>query len=190
MEEIWKDIKNYEGLYQVSNFGNVKSLDRYVNSTFNERLIKGRYLKIRKNEKGYLFVGLSKKGENKNYKVHRLVAMAFIKNIGNKPCINHKDGVKTNNNVENLEWVTHKENTEHIIKNNPMGNYIFKYHANKNAKIRGIKKVRCIELDTIFESAVEACKILNFNTPTHIRSSANKKSKLDKAYGYTWEYVL
>lgn len=189
MEEIWKDIKNYEGLYQVSNLGRIKALERRINSSVGTRVIKSNYKKIYKNDKGYLSVSLSKNGINKHHSVHRIVAEAFITNIDNKPCINHKDLNKQNNYVDNLEWVTYKENTRHVMENNPMGTSIFKYYANRNAKLRGIKKVRCVELDKIFDSAVEACKKMNLNTPTLIRSSANKRSKIEKAYGYTWEYV-
>lgn len=99
MEEIWKDVKGYEGLYKVSNFGRVKSL-KYGR----ERILKtgkGGY---------YLTVGLYFDNKLKTVKVHRLVAMAFIENHDNKPFVNHKDEDKYNNNVNNLEWVTHAEN--------------------------------------------------------------------------------
>ena len=96
MDIIWKDIKGYEGLYEVSNTGYIKSLQ------FKKPFIK----KFNKNHQGYLSVSLYKDNENKLVKVHRVVAEAFIPNPENKPQVNHKDGNKANNCVENLEWVT------------------------------------------------------------------------------------
>ena len=94
MEEIWKDIKGYEGLYQISSFGRVKKTRN------KEKIMKGR---IR--GKGYLAVTLlDKHGEQKDFYIHRLVAEAFIPNLDNLPQVNHKSEIKTDNNVENLEW--------------------------------------------------------------------------------------
>lgn len=118
MQEIWKDIPNYQGLYQISNCGRVKSLPRKNN----KRIINKEIIKVfTKLPNGYLKVGLSKNGKTKHYFVHRLVAEAFIPNLENKPCVNHKDCNKENNNVNNLEWVTHKENNSyknHHLKRN------------------------------------------------------------------------
>ena len=103
MKEIWKDIKNYEGHYQVSNLSRVKSLN--YNHTGKEKI-----LKLNKDKDGYLQVTLCKNNIKKVYKVHRLVAQAFIPNPNNLPQINHKDENKTNNNVDNLEWCDRKYN--------------------------------------------------------------------------------
>lgn len=118
MKEIWKPIKGYEGLYEVSNFGNVRSLDRYVycSNQFGSkgtRKNKGVIIKSFVQNNGYVFVHL----KNKNFKIHRLVAQTFIPNNDNKPQVNHKDGNKTNNKVDNLEWCTVAENIQHAIKN-------------------------------------------------------------------------
>jgi len=99
-KEVWKDIKNYEGLYEVSNFGNVRSL----------KYGKIKYLKPAKNKGGYYFVILCKNGKTKNFRIHRLVANAFIENPNNYPQINHKDEDKTNNKASNLEWCNNQYN--------------------------------------------------------------------------------
>lgn len=119
--EIWKDIKGYEGLYQVSNLGRIKSVDRIVimkhysgcNATHS---YKGKILKQQKDKYGYMRVALSKNGKIKLKQVHRLVAETFIPNPENKPTVNHEDGNKENNVVANLSWATHQEQTMHAFK--------------------------------------------------------------------------
>lgn len=108
--EIWKDVKGYEGYYQVSNMGNVKSIDR-VNAI--GRRYKGQRLKLRSDRVGYKDVMLNKDGVSKRYKVHRLVAISFIDNPFNLPQVNHIDEVKDNNAVDNLEWCTDLYNKAH-----------------------------------------------------------------------------
>lgn len=111
-EEIWKDVKGYEDLYEVSNFGRVKSKDRRVKvvhkSTFYKNL-KGKMLKPI-NTIGYDKVALCKEGRKKYHNIHRLVAEAFIPNENNLPIVNHKDESRNNNHVDNLEWCTHQYN--------------------------------------------------------------------------------
>ena len=109
MQEIWKEIEGYEGLYEVSNLGRVRSLDREQfqignGGSYFKRIYKGRILKFKIDYHGYYRVHLSVNGERKHYLVHRLVAEAFIPNPNNLPCVNHKDEDKTNNSVDNLEW--------------------------------------------------------------------------------------
>ena len=124
IEEIWKDIKGYEGYYQVSNLGRIKSLDRMKNNQYNEYFMSGRILKssIIK-DKGYCRVSLNNGKGRKSKRVHRLVAEAFIPNLENKPEVNHIDGNKLNNCADNLEWCTNKENIEHSIKTGLRKNY-------------------------------------------------------------------
>ena len=124
MSEIWKDIEGYEGIYQVSNIGRIKSFDRMVSNKGKPYIIKGKimaqYVRRSKNLKqgdGYFAVGLRKEKKQKGYFVHRIIALAFIPNPLNKPTVNHKDGNKLNNNINNLEWATHQENTKHAWKN-------------------------------------------------------------------------
>lgn len=114
--EIWKPIEGYEGLYEVSNRGRVRSLDRYTTGNRN-RLLKGKVLKNRLNELSYCTVQLCLNGKPKSVRVHRLVAKAFIPNPDNKPFVNHIDGNPINNDVLNLEWCTQKENINHAYEN-------------------------------------------------------------------------
>jgi hypothetical protein len=116
MTEIWKDIKGYEGYYQVSNLGNVKSLDRKLWNGFVFHEVKGKVMKVRTEKDGYLRCNLSKNGKMKDGRIHRLVAEAFIPNPKNKPTVNHNNTDVTDNSVTNLEWATHKEQVEHYNK--------------------------------------------------------------------------
>lgn len=112
-KEIWKDVVGYEGVYEVSNMGRVKRVGKYRNQC--AEWDSNHILRPGHKDNEYLFVNLSKEGKNKIKYVHRLVAEAFLPNPKNKATVNHIDGDRTNNVVENLEWATYKENNNHSL---------------------------------------------------------------------------
>lgn len=114
--EIFKDIKGYEGLYAIGTLGHVKALSKQMFNHTGYWNKPEKILNPAKDSKGYLRVAIWKNGKQHTYKVHRLVADAFIPNPENKPQVNHIDGNKQNNNVENLEWCTNQENQIHSWK--------------------------------------------------------------------------
>lgn len=178
MEEIWKDVKGFEGFYQISSLGRVKSLPR--NGTINsERILKPN------NVRGYLQVVLNKKGDKSYKKVHRLVAENFIENPLNKREVNHIDGNKHNNNLSNLEWVTSSENQIHAYK---LG--LQKLHPRRGSENNLSKKIMQLDLEgnliRIWDSIGEASRnlsIANQNISVCLRRKQNKTN------GYKWEYV-
>jgi hypothetical protein len=120
---VWKNIANYDEMYEVSCDGEIRSKNRFTKSiSGRKRFVIGRVIKTKKNRDGYLFVTLSKNGQVQNLYVHRIVAETYISNPDNKPQVNHIDGDKKNNSVDNLEWVSVSENTKHAYKNGLSGN--------------------------------------------------------------------
>lgn len=116
--EVWKPVNAFEGYYEVSSFGNVRSVSRTI--THNDgvkRSFKQKRMTQKVNERGYLSVGLNKENVQFTFMAHNLVAMAFIENPDSKPIVNHKDLNKNNNHKDNLEWVTHAENIQHAFDN-------------------------------------------------------------------------
>ena len=155
MKEIWKDIQGYEGLYQVSNLGRVKSLERKWNvinqydAMFTAKN-KEKILKASMKSDGYIAVSLCRDGKKKTLSCHSLVAQAFIPNPENKPQVNHIDGNKLNNNVNNLEWVTPSENMKHAYKNG-LSNPIKNLPRNTSGVNSGSKKaINQFSIDGIF----------------------------------------
>lgn len=180
--EIWKDIKDYEGLYQVSNLGNVRSLDKIIyqknKSGKNQKHIyKGKELKKQKQRNGYEVVNLYKNAKMTKKLVHRLVAIAFIENKLDRNFINHKDNNKTNNNVTNLEWCTQSENIIYAYTNG------VKFPPNMR-KVKRLNK-EDIFID-MFESIQEAERFTNIRA-TNISKCCRNLRKT--AGGYKWEYV-
>lgn len=134
-KEIWKDIKDYEGLYQVSNLGRVKRLARSfimkngMRRTYKEKILSNKGL----DKDGYVLRILSKDNKPKTFKMHRLVAQAFIPNQEELPEVNHKNGIKNDNRVENLEWISTSQNQKHSIK--VLGNKVLKGEEVGNSKL-------------------------------------------------------
>lgn len=178
MKEIWKDIKNYEGLYQVSNLGNVKRI-KFINNKVQKQ--KEYLLKPLKNV--YLQVALSKNGKVKRKNIHRLVAEAFIPNSNNYNCVNHKDENKHNNNIDNLEWCTHKYNMNYgTIKNK-----ISQSHKKENYKKRKcvIQYDRDMNFIKEYNGICVAEKETKINRSLIIRCCKNKSKT---AGNYIWKY--
>ena len=117
MSEIWKDIIGFEGSYQISSLGRIRSLDRFVNcKNGGLKLFKGQIKNVSENKRRYKSICLSKNSKTKNFDIHRLLAIHFIPNPENKKEVNHIDGNRMNNNLSNLEWNTPSENALHAHK--------------------------------------------------------------------------
>lgn len=165
MIEIFKDIEGYEG-YQISNYGRVKSLN--YNRTGKEKI-----LKPTKDKKNYLRVDLSKQGKRKQYQIHRLVAQAFLDNPNNYEQINHKNEIKTDNRVENLEWCTPKQNNNYGTRN-------------KRIAESKSKQVMCVETGVIYISTNEVQRQLNLKQGDISRCCNGKRKTCG---GFHWCYV-
>lgn len=114
MEELWKDIKGYEGLYQCSSWGNIRSLDRYIPwRNGYKQFRKGQIIKPKQNKNGYLQFALNKNGQRKMVYVHIIIAKTFLDPNIISETVNHKDGNKLNNRIDNLEWCSYSENNKH-----------------------------------------------------------------------------
>ena len=183
--EIWKDIENYEGFYQVSNLGRVRSLERDVffpNGTI-IRHMEEKVLVPSLNRGGYSYINLNKNGKVKKEYVHRLVAMAFLPNPENKPQINHRDEVKTNNVVENLEWCSAQYNINYGTRNerSVQNHRYYKFGNNPNAK-----SVFCEELNKKFDSIRRAEEELGVNINCIVGAC---KGRQKTAGGFHWRYA-
>jgi hypothetical protein len=140
--EIWKDIVGFEGLYQISNYGNIKSCERYVNAKFGKRVVNEKILSLGKDRDGYLMAILCQYGTKKTVKVHRLVANAFIDKIDGKNMVNHIDSNKSNNILSNLEWVSNLENICHSkLKMKTSSKYIGVYFYKRDNLFRANARV-------------------------------------------------
>ena len=169
MIEIWKDIEGYEDRYQVSNFGNVKSLN--YNHTGKERLLKQSVINKKQN---YLVVTLyNKVGAKKRYYVHTLVAKAFIPNPDNLPEVNHKTEDPKRNEAWNLEWCDRLYNSRYGTG------------SQRSGDARG-KTVRCVETGVVYPSVSKAARETKINK-TSIRYCASGTQKT--AGGYRWEFI-
>ena len=165
--EEWKDIKGYEGRYQISSFGRVKSLNYHGEHI--ERILKPEIT-----PKGYLRIDLRKNGKKGKYLIHRLVAINFIENPNNYPQVNHKDEDKTNNKVENLEWCNNSYNCNYGT---------FREKVSKSSKRK--REIICITTGKKFNSLIEAEKEYNIK---YQNISECCRGKRKTAGGYRWKY--
>ena len=186
-EEVWKDIEKYEGLYQVSNIGRVRSLDRLKATRNRHKIIqakiKGQLLKPSINGDGYYQVTLSKNDEHLITRIHRLVAQTFIPNKDNKTQVNHINGNKLDNRVENLEWCTCKENILHAVAYNLMKPVKEEehYYAKKVGKYD--KNNNLLEV----YGTIEKAGVNNKIRPNAIVNCLKGRSKTSG--GYVWKYL-
>ena len=176
--EIWRPVEGTDGRYEVSNTGKVRSLNY-------KRTGKTEELRPAADGKGYLRTVLFYNGKNKTVKVHRLVAEAFIPNPENKPQVNHIDGNKTNNSVDNLEWSSNIDNAHHAIKN---GLFVNSYKAtalSNEKRKQPVIATDCNGHEIEFESQSEACRQLNVSR-RHVYEVL--KGKRHTAGGYEFRY--
>ena len=177
-KEIWRPIKGYEGLYEASNLGNVRSVDRViVYSNGRKHFLKGKILKPVKNQEGYLFLWLFKDSKRKTFKVHRIIMNTFVPNPSNLPQINHKDEDKTNNCVDNLEWCDAKYNINYGTRT-------------EKVAIKKSKSVLQIDANTEkiiaeYSSATEAGMNFCFGQRNISNCCLGKRKT---AYGFKWKY--
>lgn len=188
MEEIWKDIKDYEGLYQISNLGRVKSLEKV---TYHGSIVRRRpemIMKQRLTKRGYLEIILCKNSIQRIFKVHRLVAEAFISNDDptNKTTINHKDECKINNYAENLEWMSPYDN---YIYGTGRERSISKRTSGLNSRARKVLQINKDTNEIIKEYNCINDAVRELNISTHVNIVNCCKDKIKTAYGFKWKYV-
>ena len=145
--EIWKDIPNFEGHYQASTMGRLRSLNRSVNKKVGDEIFissrTGRVFRLRyKKNRRYLSIRLSKDGNTKGYPIHRIIAITFIPNPENKPQVNHINGIKSDNRVENLSWMTSSENINHAISSGLNKSVVGENHGSCIFKNEEVLKIR------------------------------------------------
>lgn len=177
--EVWKPVVGYEGYYEVSNIGNVRSVSHEVPTFWGSRISPGKNVRLNYNKRtGYLMVCLSKNGEHKTRLVHRLVAMAFIPNTMAKPQVNHKNENKTDNRIDNLEWCDAAYNNNYGTKRERIS------QKNKASKCKPVAQIENGIIVAVFPSTIAARHITD---PGHIGACANGKRKT--AGGYKWKFI-
>ena len=173
--EKWADIEGYEGLYQVSNTGKIKSLGRMRSNHSKKQWVEEKIKKPRKDPQGYHMTDLYKENKAETVRIHRIVALAFIPNPENKPTVNHIDGNRDNNTVKNLEWATFAEQNTHFYEKG------LKSVENIKKTIKAMNKansvsVECITDNKVFESQSEAARYYGID-PSSISMVINGKRK-------------
>lgn len=199
MFEMWKPINDYEGLYEISSYGRIKSL----------RGKKPKYLKPQNDSRGYLQIGLNKDGIRKNYKVHRLVALHFVEGYFDGAVVDHIDTDRKNNHYSNLRWVTHLENANNPLTLQHYSEYRKEHpvHITEEARMKAqatrkrklengeIKlkatKVRCVTTDKCFDSIKEASEYYNIRASEISACCKGKRKSCGRFNGVklVWEYI-
>lgn len=186
--KTWKPVDRYEGLYEVSSAGEIRSVDRYINTNIRHvqsRMQAGRVITQSKKKTGYMTVDLSKDGIVKTTLVHRIVANAFIPAEQGRRYVNHKDGNKSNNDVSNLEWVTSSENRIHA------------FETGLAIPTRS-KPIMCLESNDEFRDSMKASEWIMKHYPEKTKSTRQivaqnirscAKGRTPKAYGFTWKFT-
>ena len=180
--ETWKDIEGYEGYYQVSDFGRVRSVGRWVAKQnrwggISDYYCEGKIRKTGDNGTGFLIIGLSKEGSIDYFLVHRLVAIAFIPNVEGLPDVDHKDFNKLNNYVENLEWTEDFRNNKKLFNAGRMKN-----------TYQSSGKIRHIETGIIYQSCMEASK--NLGLPySSLNYHVNGQKGMKHVRGNHFEFI-
>ena len=172
--EVWKDIPEYEGTYQISNLGNVRSISRSVKGYKSRYCIPTRLKKKTINASGYEVVGLWKNNRQNLVFIHRLIAEAFIENPNRYPEVNHVDGNKQNNDISNLEWCSPRMNVDHA------------YRAGLTTRA---KKVRCVETGQIYRSQTEASIEVYGSRKSQSAIGAVALGKRKTYNGLHWQFV-
>lgn len=176
-QEYWRDIPQWEGFYQASTLGRIRSIDRWVDQNgMKPRFYRGLILSAVSDKDGYLRVSLHKSGYSQMFTIHRLVALSFISNPNNYSEINHKDEIKTNNRVDNLEWCTVEYNLLY-------SNSIEKACSARKRKVE--QRRRDGTLLRAFDSMSDASRETGVNI-NRISGCANKKKGFKYAGGYSW----
>lgn len=170
MEEVWKDIPGFEGYYQASNLGRIKSLGTITKYRPQEKV-----LKLATTSLWYKRVHIGHAANRRTWGVHRLIAITFIPNPDNKPQVNHIDGNPSNNRVENLEWCTAKENIRHS-------------YDKLGKKAHNCRKVRCIETGVVYDSTAEAGRALGLNC-MHIAGCCRGDYGRHQVKGTHWKWA-
>lgn len=182
--ENWLPIPEYEDLYEIDTYGNIRSLDKEVKNNNGYRIIKGKILKPKLDKKGYYRIGLTKDNKQKFYFIHRLVALTYLPNPNNYKVINHKDGNPKNNYVVNLEWCTYSHNIQHAY-NTGLKKGIGAEHKgikNPKSKLNEEQVLNILKLKQNNVPKKEAYKMLNYDI--------SLKGFEQIWYGYSWKNIV
>ena len=186
MEEIWKTVNEWD-LYEISNLGRVRSKDRLTRNNKGVFVKKGKLLKPIQNNMGYERVWFRQGGKSKHFFVHRLVAMQFVPNPQNKPCVNHIDNNPLNNKFDNLEWCTKQENTDWMAKqgrNKRTEQWLQRLHESQKATYKPVTAKNIETGEILHFDKINAVKELGFSAGNVCVSCKNGGIYR----GYKWQY--